>query len=166
MRKLVLVLLLSLLASCLVVAQPKLPEPLKLPPGLEETLPISKANSYFGNAAKIQDCPEDKDNPLGVCNNVLFGGLAMFVTPISGNIHIRFFPPIDNISKFEVTHPGGLRGDNTVEVAPHFYRFPVLNPSFSDFPDHPTRGELDLTTGVVRNLDYRLSLSTNVLDSY
>ena len=50
--------------------------PLLLPPGLQQTLPLVKSESYFADAVKIQDCPGDKDNPNGLCNNVLFGGFA------------------------------------------------------------------------------------------
>lgn len=166
MRKLALLLVLVLFPPAYGLAQQKLPEPLKLPPGLEQTLPISKAGSYFGEAAKIQDCPEDKDNPLGLCNNVLFGGSALFVSSLSGNIRIRFFPPARDIAKFEISHPGGLRGDDVMQRAPLFYQFPVRGVRFTDFEKSLTKGEVDLTTGEVRNLVYTVTVSSNILEAY
>jgi hypothetical protein len=166
MRKLVTLLLALLIPPAgLAVAQDKLPQPLTLPPGLEQTLSISKAGSYFGEAVKIQDCPDDKDNPLGLCNNVLFGGSAMFVSQLSGNIRLRFFPAADNIAQFQMTLPGGLRGDDVVERAPLSYQFPVNGVRFSD-GEPLAKGELDLTTGEVKNLDVRLCVASNILDAY
>ena len=139
--------------------------PLKLPPGMEQTLPISKAGSYIADAVKIQDCPKDDDNPLGLCNNVLFGGLAMYVSHLSGNIHIRFYPPVNNVSQFEVRHPGGLRADDAVMRAPQFYQFPVTGTVLTD-PEEVIRGEVNLNTGEVRNIGYRLLAAGNLVESY
>ena len=33
-----------------------LPEPLRLPAGLTETLPLDKTGSYFGDAIRVVDC--------------------------------------------------------------------------------------------------------------
>lgn len=165
MRKLALLLVLVLFPPVSGLAQQKLPEPLKLPPGLEETLPISKAGSYLADATNIQDCPEDKDNPLGLCNNVLFGGAVTFVSSFSGNIRIRFFPPVDNIAKFELSHLSGLKGEDVVERAPILFAFSIKGTLFSD-GERLTRGEVDLTTGEVRNLEYIVKSSQNKLQAY
>jgi hypothetical protein len=148
-----------------VFAQLPLPQPLQLPPGLEQTLPISKAGSYFSEAVKIQDCPDDEDNPLGLCNNLLFGGMAMFISQLSGNIRIKFYPPVNNISQFEITHPGGMTGDPAVERAPILYEFPISSPTFTD-EERLTQGRLNLITGEVTNLVYRLCISSNILEAY
>lgn len=161
MRKLVLILF---LLGANLPAQ-KLPQPLKLPPGLVQTLPISKPGSYVADAVKIQDCPEDKDNPLGLCNNVLFGGLAMYVSHLNGTIQIRFYPPVNNVSQFEITHPGGLRGDDAVMRAPEFYQFPVTGTVLTD-TEEVIRGEVDLTTGVARNVAYRLLAAGSLVEGY
>ena len=47
-----------------------LPEPLRLPAGLTETLPLDKTGSYFGDAIRVVDCPDDPpDRPFGLCSN-------------------------------------------------------------------------------------------------
>lgn len=165
MRKLALLLVLVLFPPVSGLAQQKLPEPLKLPPGLEQTLPISKAGSYLSDATRIQDCPEDKDNPLGLCNNVLFGGSVLFVSGLSGNIRIRFSPPVDNIAKFEIFHLAGLKGDDVIERAPILYAFPMREVLLVD-GQRLTTGEVDLTTGEVRNLNYVVKSLNNKLRAY
>ena len=165
MKTLVFFLALLALASLMPAQYPPLPKPLLLPVEMEETLPIVKSGSYFAEAVKIQDCPEDKDNPLGLCDNLLFGGMAMFVSQLSGNIHIKFFPPINNVAQFQITHPGGLTGDAVIERAPILYRIPITSPRFTD-EERITTGTLDLTTGVAKTLDYRLCINSNVLEAY
>ncbi len=165
MGKLKRLILLGFVAAAMGLGFPKLPKPLQLPPGLVEVLPISPAGSYFGEAVKIQDCPEDKDNPLGLCNNLLFGGFSMFLLPLSGKIQIQFFSPVNNVAQFEITHPGGLTALDSVERAPIGYRIPVKGTTLGD-EMIITKGNLDLTTGVVTNLDYRLCVGGNVLEAY
>ena len=152
------------------LAQPRLPtiplpEPLKLPPTMEETLAISKAGSYLADATKTQDCPEDKDNPLGLCNNILFGGFTLFASPLSGSIHIKFFPPVHNIAKFEMSHMSGLTGEDAIERAPILFRYSIKGIAFVDAPQLTT-GEVDLTTGIVQNLNYRALSLNNKLREY
>jgi hypothetical protein len=134
-----------------------LQEPLRLPPGLEQTLPINREGSYFGDALRAVHCPDDDDNPFGTCGNLLFGGLALTDAHLTGNIHIKFYPPVRNISRFEVTHPGGLGGENSVLSAPQFFRMPV---EFNLVRDPQgvvvSEGDLNLETGEVTNLEYRL----------
>ena len=149
---LLLALLLVPLASGLAQPPRTLPQPLRLPPGLEETLPISRAGSYIADATRIQDCPEDQDNPLGLCNNVLFGGPVLFASPLTGSLRIRFFPPRDNIAEFEISHLSGLLGEDVVERAPILFEFLITGCRFADAP-RLARGEVDLTTGEVKNLD-------------
>src|SRR5258708_27850863 len=79
----------------------QLPTPLVLPPGLTEYLPIVKDASYFGDAVKVVDCdPQSTTTPLGLCNNNLFGGLALMSSHLQGFIQITFHTPINNISHF------------------------------------------------------------------
>lgn len=130
---------------------------LQLPPGLEETLPIDKEGSYFGDALRAVDCPDDADNPYGTCGNLLFGGLAMTDTHLSGSLHIKFYSPVKNIAHFEVTHPGGLSGDDSALIAPQFFRLPVEFNLVKDAEDRiVSEGDLNLETGEVTNLEYRV----------
>src|SRR5258705_2810705 len=99
----------------LLAEAPALPTPIVLPPGLHQTLAINSSISYVGDAVRIVDCPEDDDEPFGLCSNELYGGLAMWDSPISGNVDMQFYPPVYNnlgqpISHFEITHPGNLAG--------------------------------------------------------
>ena len=139
------------------MAQDTQPLPLQLPPGLEQVLPVDKEASYFGDALRVVDCPDDADNPYGTCGNLLFGGLAMTDTHLSGFLHIKFYPPVDNISHFEATHPGGLSGDNGTLVAPQFFKLPVEFNLVRDTEDRIiSEGDLNLETGEVTNLEYRV----------
>src|SRR5882757_3054410 len=98
-----LILKIALSASSMTIApawllaeSPALPTPIVLPPGLHETLAINTSVSYVGDAVRMVDCPKDDDEPFGLCSNELYGGLAMWDTPISGNIDIQFYPPVFN----------------------------------------------------------------------
>lgn len=106
----------------------------------------------------------DQHNPLGLCNNILFGGLAMFVSQLSGNIRIEFSPPVNNVAQLRITHPGGMHADPVVERAPVSYQFPVTGARFTD-ELRLARGEVDLTTGEARKLDYRLCVESNIPDA-
>src|SRR5207245_6394355 len=91
----------ALAASAPLAGNVPLPVPLQLPPGLIQTLQIDKAGSYMGDAVRIPDCPNNADAPFFVCGNVLFGGLGLWNTHVSGPLQIRFYPPINDISHFE-----------------------------------------------------------------
>lgn len=142
-------------------ALPNLPVPLKLPSGFRQTLQINPDVSYFGDAVRIVDCPKESDNPLGTCDNWLFGGLAMWDTHISGDVQIRFYTPIDSISHFEISHPSNLTGQNTVMQAPQGYEMRVRDNFILDALDHVSQGDLNLLTGEVRNLKYTALFSNS-----
>jgi hypothetical protein len=157
MRRLLLIAQATLLPISLLASEGELPVPLQLPPGLEQTLPVNADASYFGDALRAVDCPDDADNPYGTCGNLLFGGLAMTDAHISGSVHIKFYEPVKDIAHFEVTHPRGLSGDDSVLAAPQFYRFPVEFELVSDSQDQiVSEGDLNLKTGEVTNLEYRV----------
>ncbi|MBI3895866.1 MAG: hypothetical protein HY313_08020 [Acidobacteria bacterium] len=128
--------------------------PLKLPPGLTQILPINKDASYVGDAIRVADCPRDEDNPFGACGNFLFGGLALMDSHLEGMIQIRFFPPVNNIAHFELTHPANLRGEDAVLKAPVFYELPVQENFIIDPIADVSSGDLNLLTGEVTNLRY------------
>ena len=153
--------LLSLPASAL--ADDPLPTPLKLPPGLIQNLPVEKSTSYFGDALRAVHCPDDADNPYGTCGNLLFGGLVMTKSHISGKVQIKFYPPVNNIAHFEVTHPGGLPGDDGYQTAPQSYKLPVKNNLAFDDDGGVNQGDLNLITGDVTNLSYRLHFYNSAL---
>ncbi len=152
----------GLLADEPVLVFPKLAAPLKLPRDLVQTLPLSKKASYFGDAVSVVDCTSEIDLPLGTCGAQLFGGLAITSSHLEGAITIRFFPPVDDVAHFEVTH-GKLAGDDSVLVAPLGYELPVLENQVLDPPDALASGDLDLTTGGVSNLKYRVLFTNTML---
>lgn len=154
--------LLALAAAVPVRAElPPLPTPLRLPPGLIQTLPVSSAGSYIADAVRIQDCPDDKDNPFGTCTTPLFGGFGMWSTHVSGFVEIRFYPPRNGIAHFEITHPGNLVGDDTKMKAPQFYEMPVKENRVLDAFEAISSGDLNLATGEVTRLEYVIFVSNS-----
>jgi hypothetical protein len=161
------------LSACLVAVpawlraeSPALPKPIVLPPGLHETLPLNPSVSYVGDAVRIVDCPRDEDEPFGLCSNELYGGLAMWDSPISGNVDIQFYPPVFNnigqpVSHFQITHPGNLAGQNTVMKAPQNYEKRVKDIFILDSLSRVSTGDVNLTTGEVLNLNYQILVSNS-----
>ena len=152
------------------LAWPKLARPLVLPPGLEQTLPLNKDWSYFGDGLRVVDAPHDKPflpafPPFGNSGNTLFGGLAITDSHLEGRVHLKFSEPDErHITRFEVFHPGGLVGDDGVLAAPQFFRLPSQLNSIQDVPGLVSSGELNLDTGVVMNFHYRvLFMNTAIL---
>ncbi|MGH9722111.1 MAG: hypothetical protein ACRD8O_18030 [Bryobacteraceae bacterium] len=139
-----------------------LAQPLKLPPGLVQTLPVNKTGSLFGDTLRAVDCTEDKDLPFGLCGNQLFGGLVMTDSHLSGVIQIRFHPPVRNVSHFEV-YVNALTGDDSALTAPSGYDLPVLFNQVSDAPARISEGDLDLTTGGVSKLQFHVLFRNTAL---
>jgi hypothetical protein len=151
--------LLLLAAACSLQAAPNLPAPLKLPPGFRQTLYINKAESYVGDAVRIVDCPKDEDNPLGTCQNYVFGGLAMYDSHISGAVELKFYAPINDIAHFEISHPDNLAGDPALMQAPQGYEMRVRDVFILDALDLISSGDLNLLTGEVTRLNYQALFS-------
>lgn len=128
------------------------PGRLQLPPGLEQTLPLSKRASYHGDAIRIVNCPDERDSQFGSCGDLFFGGFVLYDSHLNGSVHIRFAPPDGDVTRFEVTLGQGLRGDDGVLAAPQFFRWPVLQAQVTDAPGFVSSGELNLATGEVSNL--------------
>jgi hypothetical protein len=150
-------------------SHPNLAKPLVLPEGLEQTLPINKEWSYFGDALRAVDAPHDPPflpafPSFGASGNTLFGGLAMTDSHLEGELHIKFSEPdARNVTRFEVYHPGGLVGDDGVLAAPLFFRLPSQLNTITDVPGLVSSGELNLDTGVVTNFHYRVSFMNTAI---
>lgn len=151
-------------------SEPRLDKPLVLPEGREQTLKLNKAGSYFGDALRPVEAPDDKPflpafPPFGASGNTLFGGLAMTDSHVTGEVKIRFSEPNEqNVTRFEIFHPGGLVGDDGVLAAPLFFKLPSQLNTVLDVPGLVSSGELNLDTGVVQNLHYNvLFLNTPIL---
>ena len=142
-------------------SDPQLLKPLVLPEGLEQTLELNRDGSYFGDALRACDAPDEKPfihglPTFGASGNTFFGGLAMTDSHLSGKIHIRFTEPEDGVTHFEITHPGGLAGDDGVLAAPKLFRLPAQHNRVVDVPGLISSGDLDLNTGFVTNFRYNV----------
>jgi len=136
----------------------RLPVPLKLPPGLVETLPLNPNASFVGDQMRVVDCspavppafsgdtPDDEVR-FGTCGNQLFGGVLMTDSRLSGSLTIRFFPSSPTTAHFIVTQ-NVLLGEDGELVGPQGYRFPMRAQAVSDV-ETLSSGDLDLTTGYV-----------------
>jgi hypothetical protein len=148
---------------------PKLVKPLVLPEGLEQTLPLNKEWSYFGDALRVVDAPHDPPflpafPSFGASGNTLFGGLAMTDSHLEGQVHIKFSEPdARRVTRFEVYHPGGLIGDDGVLAAPLFFRLPSQLNAVQDVPGLVSSGDLNLDTGIVTNFHYRVSFMNTAI---
>ena len=120
---------------------------LQLPAGLEQVLPLSQAASYFGDAIAALDCQDEQGIQWGSCNNLLFGGLAIVDSHLSGCIRIKFSPPVDNVCDFEVYYEGGFVGEDSVLTTPRFFKMPFQYNRVDAVPGLISSGKLDLRTG-------------------
>jgi hypothetical protein len=123
------------------------PRPLTLPPGLEQVLPLNKERSYYGDALRAVDCQSPREAQWGSCGGVLFGGLALVDSHLAGQLRIRFSPPVNNMTRFEVSLGDGLAGDDGTLAAPQHYKLPAQQNRVTDFPGLVSWGEMDLATG-------------------
>ena len=145
------------------VSEPKLP--LTLPPALEQVLPLSKEASYYGDALRPVHTTDPEEIFYGLSGNLLFGGLALLDSHLSGNVRIKFAPPVSGVTHFEVTHGEGLMGDDGRLSAPQFFKLPGLMNRLLDPQDVLSSGDLDLATGNVSNLKYRLFFMNSAIFS-
>ncbi len=152
------------------LSDPHLEVSLVLPEGLEQTLSLNKVGSYFGDALRAVDFPEEKPfleglPTFGASGNTFFGGLAMTDSHLQGEVRIRFAEPdSSHISRFEITLPGGLAGDDGTLAAPKMFKLPSQLNFVQDVPGLVSSGELNLDTGVVTNLRFAtLFLNTPTL---
>ena len=137
--------------------------PLQLPPGLEQVLPLSKEASYFGDAILAIHCQDEAEAKWGSCENLLFGGLALLDSHLSGHIRIRFTPPVNNVTHFEVTLGDGLAGDDSILAAPQFFKLPARQSRVVDVPGLISSGDLNLQTGEVSNPKFSFTFANTAL---
>ncbi len=139
------------------------PAPLRLPPNLEQTLPLSRAASYFGDGIGAVNCSDPQSIQFGSCGNWLFGGLAMVDSHLSGNIRIRFTPPQNNVTRFEIFFEGGFAGDDAVLTTPQFFKMWFQQARVDEVPGLVSSGKLDLTTGLISDLQVYAAYSSTAL---
>ena len=127
---------------------------LVLPDGLEQTLPLCKPSSYYGDAIRAVNCRTDEEGKFGSGRELLFGGVAMLDSHLNGHVHIKFSEPTDDVTHFEVSLGEGLVGDDGLMTAPYLFKLPAQQNSVSDDGDLISSGDLNLATGEVTNLDF------------
>ncbi|MEM7351371.1 MAG: hypothetical protein AAF657_11230 [Acidobacteriota bacterium] len=157
------------------LSDPHLEKPLELPEGLQQTLDLNPRSSYFGDALRAVDAPDDKPfltlpNGFGVyfgaSGNTLFGGLAMTDSRLHGKVHLKFSEPdSEGRSRFEITHPGGLTGEDGVLAAPQLFKLPSHLNLVRDVPGLVSSGVLDLKTGIVFDLHYNTLFFNTAIQS-
>ncbi len=111
----------------------------------------------MGDAVRIVDCPKNEDNPFGLCGNAIFGGLGLWNSHLAGDIQINFYPPVNNIAHFEISHPSNLVGDDTTMTTPLLYQMAVVQNIVLDTFFQYSSGDLNLVTGEVTNLNYSVN---------
>ena len=137
--------------------------PLQLPASLEQILPLNQDASYYGDALRAVHSTDPAEIGYGITGNLLFGSLALLDSHLSGHIKIAFTKPVNNITHFEVTHGEGLAGTDSRLSAPQFFRLPGLMNALLDPSDVLSSGDLDLATGAVTNLKYRLFFQNSAI---
>ena len=136
---------------------------LRLPDGLEQVLPLSKAASYFGDGIGAVNCRDQQGIQWGSCGSRLFGGLAMVDSHLSGHIRIRFTPPADNLTRFEISFLDGFTGDDAVLTTPQFFKMWFQQARVDDAPGMVSSGTLNLVTGDVSDLKFYARYSSTAL---
>jgi hypothetical protein len=141
--------------------QPRLP--LQLPPDLEQVLPLSKAASYFGDGISPVNARDPQGIQWGSSANFLFGGLAMVDSHLSGSMRIRFTPPVNDVTQFQIDFMGGFAGEDAVLVTPQYFKMGFQQNRVDAVPGTVSSGSLNLLTGEIGNLTIYARYSSTAL---
>lgn len=139
------------------------PTALTLPPGLEQILPLSRAASYFGDGIGAVNCRDPRSIQFGSCGCWLFGGLALVDSHLSGNLRIRFTPPENNVTRFEISFEGGFVGDDAVLTTPQLFKMWFKQARVDEAPGLVSSGTLNLANGFVSELQVYAAYSSTAL---
>jgi hypothetical protein len=140
-----------------------LPSSLRLPHSLEQVLPLNPDASYFGDGISASLCEDPRDIRWGDLANHIFGGYAIVDSHLSGRLRIRFSPPVNQVTSFEVFFEGGFTGEDSVLTCPIFFRMPFHQNRVDEIPGKVSTGELNLETGVVSKLRIYARYSSQAL---
>jgi len=138
---------------------------LQLPPGLEQVLPLNPELSYFGDALSAQNCRTPQTIQWGSGGNLFFNGLAMMDSHLSGNVRIKFTPPVDDWTTFEISFGQGLVGADSVLAAPSFFQMPGKQQRVGDVPGVISSGRLNLRSGQVDPTNGKLNIYTSFFNT-
>jgi len=139
--------------------------PLQLPPGLEQVLPLHPGSSYFGDGISALNVLNPREALFGSTGEFIFGGFAMVDSHLTGSIKIRFAPPVNNVSHFEVSYMGGFSGEDAVLIAPRFFKMPFQKNRVEEPPGMISSGDLNLETAEVSNLTFYAIYSSTALNA-
>ena len=139
--------------------------PLQLPPGLEQVLPLNTAASYFGDGIGALNVRNPQQALFGSTGNFIFGGLAMVDSHLSGSIKLNFTSPVNNVTHFEISFMDGFTGEDSVLVAPQFFKMPFQQNRVDGVPGLISSGDLNLETGQVVNLTVYARYSSGALSA-
>ena len=101
----------------------------------------------------VFDLQQDPSNPghsfhkLGKAKDPRFWSVR-----VSGNIRIRFTPPENSLTRFEVSFLDGFAGDDSVLVTPQFFKMAFQQSRVDEVPGVASSGTLNLATGEVSDL--------------
>lgn len=137
--------------------------PLQLPQGLEQTLPLNKELSYFGDGIGAVNCLDARGIQWGDIGKSLFGGLAMVDSHLNGRIHIKFSPPENNLTRFEVSFLEGFVGEDAVLTTPRFFKMAFQQSRVDSVPNTVSSGTLNLATGEISDLKIFARYSSTAL---
>ena len=136
-----------------------------LPASLKAELPLNTESSYFGDALRAAHTTLQKDIPFGSTPNLLFGGLCLVQSHLHGTINVTFTPPDGDITHFVLSMGTGLTGQDSVLVAPQFYKLPAIKNTVTDVKDTVSTGALNLATGEVSDLNVKVAFGNSALDA-
>jgi len=139
--------------------------PLRLPAGLEQVLPLSKAASYFGDGISPVNARDTIGIQWGTCGSALFGGLAMVDSHLIGSIRIKFQLPADNLSHFEIFYEGGFIGEDSELAAPQYFKMAFKHNRVDEVPGMISSGTLNLASGEVSDLKVYAHYSSSALSA-
>jgi hypothetical protein len=82
---------------------------------------------------------------------------------LSGNLRLKFDRPENGLTRFEVSFLEGLVGDDTVLMAPQFFKMAFQQARVDDAPGAVSSGILNLATGEVSDLEIYARFSGTAL---
>ena len=137
--------------------------PLRLPPDLQQVLPLNPAASYFGDAIGATNARSPGDITWGAGGNFLFGGFAMVDSHLSGSLRIRFSPASGGLADFQIDFQGGFTGSDAILAAPQCFHMGFQNSRVLEVPGRISAGTVNLSTGEVSNLEVFAQYSSTAL---
>jgi hypothetical protein len=138
-------------------------QPLKLPAGMEQVLPVAERVSCFGDAIYVSQCQGLSESQFGTCANQYFGGLVMFAANLNGDLHVKFAPISDRITRFSIEIQAELRSHDGQLSAPTIYKLPVTQGKVGAWSGPVCSGTLDLATGRASDVQTTFSFSNSAL---